>query len=169
MASTSYSKPKVYGPKNRTCSEVWHCTSCFHISAEFTYWADHFRLSHMQKLVCEKCDLKFVLLSDAIRHQRDRHLQTEFWCSECNHPFYTKQQFKAHDCENKDKKCISTGFYTDAENGKSYVNYYYEKNEIVIRKTYIEDLPDYESLKKMMEVESVEYNEWLKYICSNED
>lgn len=165
MTTSSVYKAK----RDRSYRELWDCTSCNCSFSSFDDWTEHIQAVHMSKLVCCKCNLKFILLTDAIQHQRDRHLRSFFQCGECEHSFFTKAELTAHDCNHKDERCIATGFFIDSESGRYYSDCHRGKNrELIFQKCFFEDLPDYESIKAMMGAEAEEYREWCRRICSDE-
>lgn len=158
----------VYGPQNRECLEQWRCTSCDRLFITYYKWIDHIQKFHMDKLICEKCNLKFTLLTDIIQHLRNRHLQTLLLCTICDHAFCNKVQFTTHECQQMDEQHLYSGLFVDADNRRLYADYYRINDQIIFQKTYLEDLPDYESIKRMMDEEAREYERWCKRICSDE-
>lgn len=161
---------KIRRPRNRWCLEKWFCNSCKKSFPSAKLWSEHFKKFHKKKkLLCEKCKLKFKLYPDVLRHMKDRHLHTAFVCSECNQAFYRKCDYTTHDCgdiSNFDN--YHTGFYFDVEKEKYYTQYYFnERYELIIGKTFVENLPDGEKIKEALDSLQPSFEDRWKYYCIN--
>lgn len=89
------------GPLNRHCRERLWCSNCFIVSNSYDSWIEHIKIHHIEakQLLCDKCNVKFLLLIDFITHIGTKHLEASFSCDKCSRPFEKKRDFTKHDCE----------------------------------------------------------------------
>lgn len=123
----------IHMDSHKKCTEIWNCNYCLITMHSFSKWSEHIREVHMVKLKCDKCDIKFNLLTDVVKHMWQKHLENIYVCEACERMYQTKHRFSQHKClkppENYD------GLQKDKHN-RIYLPYRYKNGYFITKRTY---------------------------------